>query len=287
MRQSPSPGLVDLPYLKRELELTTEVIFGIDFSGARNAGSKIWIAQGSVEGKKLRISTCQKATEFLGTSNNREIVLPALAEFIASSPNAVFGMDFPFAIPLETMNHLNWIDFVRVFPSAFPTPEIFRNESFRIAGNREWRRQTDQDSHTPMSPYNLRLYRQTFYGISKILNPLVVNGRAAVAPMQDTTVGLPTIVEICPASTLISINIRLRYKGVDEIANENSRVIIERLGSQHGVFMDADLSRRMVEERNCDALDSVIAVFAVFRNRDRLSNVDMSSRHLLEGYVFV
>ena len=263
------------------------MIIGIDFSGAEDAGSKIWIAQCSVAGSKLEVRSCDNATQLLGTRSGRAIVLPALADYIASSTNSVFGMDFPFGVPSETMDQQNWMDFVRLFPQSYITPDMFQSELFRLAGNRELRRQTDCDAHTPMSPYNLRLYRQTYFGIHQILNPLVMNGRAVVAPMQAIRAGLPTIVEICPASTLRAIGIQMHYKGRDELAGRNRSEMVEQLRSQRGVCIEEELSRRIVAEPNGDALDSVVAAFAVSRNRDKLFTIDLSSRNLLEGFVFV
>ncbi len=42
-------------------------IYGIDFSGAKDAGRKIWIARGTIEGNLLIIDDCKRASELLGT----------------------------------------------------------------------------------------------------------------------------------------------------------------------------------------------------------------------------
>ena len=36
-------------------------VYGVDFSGARDAGEKIWIASGVIEADTLRIDACQQA----------------------------------------------------------------------------------------------------------------------------------------------------------------------------------------------------------------------------------
>jgi len=34
-------------------------VYGVDFSGAEDAGRKIWVATGTIEGRTLRIEQCQ------------------------------------------------------------------------------------------------------------------------------------------------------------------------------------------------------------------------------------
>lgn len=39
-------------------------IYGIDFSGAKDAGNKIWIAKGISDGERLLVSECYRAKDF-------------------------------------------------------------------------------------------------------------------------------------------------------------------------------------------------------------------------------
>jgi len=43
--------------------------YGIDFSGAQDAGKKIWIAEGVVKGDSLLIEDCFRARDFTNSGN--------------------------------------------------------------------------------------------------------------------------------------------------------------------------------------------------------------------------
>jgi hypothetical protein len=177
-------------------------IYGVDFSGASDAGKTIWLAGGIVHGADLRIDECTQAKDLPGSSASRDECLAALGRFIAGSGASAFGLDFPFGLPRPLVRQPSWQDFVLAFPDEYPRAEAFRESCRQAAGGRELKRLTDRQSATPFSPYNLRLFRQTYYGIRDLLHPLVRQGAASVRPMQPVEPDRPWILEICPASTL-------------------------------------------------------------------------------------
>ena len=73
-------------------------IYGIDFSGAKDAGNKIWIAKGIIEENTLLIEDCFRARDLQDSGNELDICLPALKDFIKEHQDAAFGLDFPFLI---------------------------------------------------------------------------------------------------------------------------------------------------------------------------------------------
>lgn len=89
-------------------------ILGVDFSGAQNAGEKIWIAHAAVEntgtGRVLRVLSLQRACELSGGATEREAALRATREYILSFKNAVCGFDFPFSLALESFPEESRID---------------------------------------------------------------------------------------------------------------------------------------------------------------------------------
>ncbi len=251
------------------MKLRRTRIFGVDFSGARDAGRKIWIARGEGTAKELWISRCSPATEYLGCCPDRESALQALVRFIQNERSAVFGLDFPFGIPKELVREKDWKQFVLRFCTRYfdTKPEVFREECRRNAPGRERKRATDKQSRTPFSPYNLRLYRQTFYGIRDVLAPLVKGDLARVVPMQDIKDDKPCLVEICPASKL---KVHGRYtpykdKGRKQ-SHQKARDKILAWLEKEGPTRIESLALRtdIVRDRAGDALDSVIAACAVF-----------------------
>jgi hypothetical protein len=75
------------------------VIFGIDFTGAQDAGNKIWISRGVQDGSRLLIRECFRARRDLPNSGRGlDLCLPALVNLVTSNRNAAFGFDFPFGL---------------------------------------------------------------------------------------------------------------------------------------------------------------------------------------------
>ena len=177
-------------------------IHGVDFSGAAKAGRKIWIASGTVADGVLAIHACRRAADLPGSSADREAALTALRNFIAERPADDFGLDFPFSLPRDLIAEPSWEEFLRSFPERYPDAQAFRRACREATGGREAKRLTDYDARTPFSAYNLRLYRQTYYGIRDVLRPLVLGRLACVLPMQPVQHHSAWLIEICPASTL-------------------------------------------------------------------------------------
>ncbi len=84
--------------MAEESQNTKCCIYGVDFSGAKDAGKKIWIAKGVIENSILQIEKCEKAEKFLGTKRELKPCLEALIEFVKGEKSCVFGFDFPFGI---------------------------------------------------------------------------------------------------------------------------------------------------------------------------------------------
>lgn len=123
-------------------------IYGVDFSGAAEAGTRIWVARGTVEDNRLRIEECLRGDELPGSDRGRSRCFAALRTLIETHPQAVFGFDFPFSIPATLIHRLfgdvAWEQFVLSFPERFPTPRQFREACVQAAGGRELRRDADQ-----------------------------------------------------------------------------------------------------------------------------------------------
>ena len=147
------------------------VVHGVDFSGAKDAGKKIWIARGIIQEDVLLITECSKAEDKLGSGRGRDQSLKALREFISKQKDSIFGLDFPFGIPKSLVKEESWEKFVSSFEDIYTTPEEFRRLCKSLFEGKELKRFTDIEAKTPFSPYNLRLYRQTYFGIRDVLGP--------------------------------------------------------------------------------------------------------------------
>ena len=263
------------------------VVHGVDFSGARDAGKKVWIARGIIEEDVLLITECFQAKDLLDSGRDREQSFKALREFISKQKDSIFGLDFPFGMPKSLVKEESWKQFVSSFEDIYTTPEEFRRLCTLGSGGKELKRFTDIEAKTPFSPYNLRLYKQTYFGIRDVLGPLIKNNRVCALPMQKRLPGRAWVLEICPASTLRRENLSLSYKGRGE-TKRTARVKILDGIKKTGVLniKKSALRTTILENRGGDALDSVIAAFATFRALKNGFAFDKNSPYGLEGWVY-
>jgi hypothetical protein len=264
------------------------VAYGVDFSGANDAGRKIWIARGVIEEDVLVITECFQAEDLPGSGRDRESILRALGEFISEQEDSIFGLDFPFGIPRVLVKEESWEKFVVSFEGNYNSPGDFRMGCRSASGDIELKRFTDFKTKTPFSPYNLRLYRQTYFGIRDVLGPLIMNNTVCVPPMQKPLPDRAWVLEICPASTLKREKLSLSYKGRGE-EHRTTRVRILDSIEKTGVLKIKGSSLRVtiVDNPGGDALDSVIAAFATFRALRSGLIFDKNSPYALEGWVYV
>jgi hypothetical protein len=244
------------------LSLLDRRIFGLDFSGAANAGRRAWLAEGRPSPRGLEILSCRPIAELPGGAVDRATALAALRSFIAATPHAVIGCDFPFSLPRGLIEVTSWTTFIAGFRHADAL--TFYGHCRRLSGGREPKRVTDVESKTPWCAFNIRLYRQSYHGMAELLRPLVIQGQALVLPMQQPVQSLAWLIETCPASALKHFGWRGSYKGVDFEAAR--RQILQRL-SAAGLLapLPRSLQQRVVGDVGGDALDSIIAALATVR----------------------
>jgi len=262
-------------------------IYGIDFSGAKKAGKKIWIAEGIVEDNRLRIKECFRAADLPNSSSDRDDSLISLRNFIRDKGPAILGFDFPFGLPGVFVGKAKWENWVVSFEKRFgPDPDDFRRFCLRISDGKELKRVTDQEAGTPFSSYNLRLYRQTYFGIRDILSPLVKRQEVSVLPMQEPLPKKPWLVEVCPASTLKKLGMRISYKGKGAKYRLGRKTILSTIKTQGQVDVPAKIRSRAIGDAEGDALDGIIATFSAFHSIKDSNRIVVTKTHMKEGYVF-
>ncbi|MBP1923087.1 hypothetical protein J2751_002124 [Halorubrum alkaliphilum] len=99
-------------------------VYGVDFSAAaRDAGTKTWVAAGTIADGELRIESVEPLVEFADPpSAGRDDALRALAEWIRElDESTVVGLDFPFGLPrfiVEETGHDSWRSVINGFPDT-------------------------------------------------------------------------------------------------------------------------------------------------------------------------
>ncbi|MDA1192679.1 MAG: hypothetical protein O3A46_13485, partial [Candidatus Poribacteria bacterium] len=131
-------------------------IVGVDFSGGKDAGRKVWIAEGVPDNDGLRIERCAPIAERVENAVGRDAAMIALVDFLANAPDAVVGLDFPFSLPDALIPYHSWESFLDHFPTDYPTDDAFRAHCRQFSRGVEWKRLTDTETKTPFCAYNLR-----------------------------------------------------------------------------------------------------------------------------------
>lgn len=265
------------PWMQKEF-------IGIDFSGAVDAGRAIWIASGHYIDGGIKIVDCRAAKDLLESGRKRDEAISALREYISRKDNAVVGCDFPFSLPGQLIEQRRWKEFIVKFPETYTSPGHFRDCCLKLAGGREIKRKSERTSGAPFCAYNLRLFRQTYYGICDLLYPLLAAGRASVLPMQNGKKGRAWLMEVCPASFLKREGHYPSYKG-REYENFQARLsIVEFLESGKGLeFATNELRGKVLNNYGGDALDSVISAYCALFAGNKMPPAGEAEP---EGYIF-
>ncbi|HET6160853.1 MAG TPA: hypothetical protein VFE34_21085 [Dongiaceae bacterium] len=260
-------------------------ILGVDFSGASDAGRNIWVAEGRLSNSgALELLHCVPAMELPGSGVAPELAVPALARRVAALTDARVGCDFPFSLPRALVTARTWKNFALRYAAEFADADSFRAIMRSRHNAIEHKRMTDRIAGTPFNSYNLRLYRQTWWGITGLLSPLVRAGRVIVRPQQTLSAGKPTLIEVCAACTLKSIDLYPPYKGKAAAHRRARKRILDHF-IDRGVLVAPTRRMRqlLLHNEGGDALDAVIGAVATAR-ADLASEPDVFQR--LEGRVY-
>ena len=76
-------------------------VFGVDFSGAKQAGRNIWIARTEPRSRgRLALVALDRLEALCGTAE-RAVCLAELVRMVNASDAALWGIDCPFGLPIE------------------------------------------------------------------------------------------------------------------------------------------------------------------------------------------
>lgn len=264
--------------------------FGIDYSGGLNAGKKIWISEAEFLHNSIYVKSIYSMYNKFKIKTHKESN-QRIIEIVEANPDAVFGFDFPFSIPFEAVNESTWHGFIKNFKEKYSDDHEFRKKLRERFKGKDIKRICDIEAKTPFSPYNLRIYKQTFFGISEILNPILILGNSSILPFDNPEANKSTIMEVCPASFLkirsSETKLPKAYKGNKDIHKRNRAEILEFLMYCLNLkFENLSLERMIIDDSEGDALDSLICIICSLRG---LSYPELSKRNLnydIEGFVY-
>jgi hypothetical protein len=275
----------------RWLEGVTEV-FGVDFSGAREAGENMWVARVGVGAKRLQLLSLENMGEVAGTTH-RPAVMGKLVEMILATRDALWGMDFPFALPVELFptgtTFEEQLEFVAGFEGGAKELGLECVRRCQAAtGRMHIRRQTDTESKTPFDCYHYRIVHQTFHGMRDVLGPLMQDNRTAIWPVRPVRSPDRVVVEACPSSTLKRLGMPHRnYKQVRApLSGKTLGVRREMYSSlREIVTVPTEMQRTISRNPGGDALDAVVAAVGAWECAREVGE-GRGERYDLEGRVY-
>lgn len=246
-----------------------ERVAGVDFSGARQAGLNIWIAEGRATPKGVKIDRLSRATDLPCGGRDFYPAMTALVAHLGSLGDTLIGLDFPFSLPKPLIEQRSWTAFVKAFARNHETSDAFRADCRARSDGPELKRRTDTEARVPWCAYNLRLYRQTWAGIRHVLAPLVASGNAHAVPMQVPVEGVPALAEICPASVLKREGLYAPYKGRGDGPRNGRDTILKALVERDALRpLPGALRETVLANSGGDALDAILAAVAAARIDD-------------------
>ncbi|MGH7178094.1 MAG: DUF429 domain-containing protein [Tepidisphaeraceae bacterium] len=272
-------------------------VIGVDFSGARLAGDYIWVARTTVGRDRLKLVALDRLSDLCGSSE-RVPALRRLVELIRESTDSLWGIDFPFALPIEIMPpNARWPEQLAIVVGySGGAPEFGRwclDRAKKLNGPLHIRRSTDRDVATPFDCYHYRIIYQTFHGMRDVLTPLARDS-TRIAPFDYPRMSEAgrVVVEACPGSTLKRM--RLPHQNYKQPAG--GPLIAKRRATRHkivaGLKAHIDIPqesvRAIMRNPGGDALDAVIAALGVHRGWTHADHDAIAAhpRYPLEGYIY-
>jgi hypothetical protein len=269
-------------------------VYGVDFSGARDAGANVWVTTADVTADGLRARDCAPAVDALAgyydgdPTVDRDATLAALRAFVAArDPTATVALDVSFGLPAAVARGALDVETWRQTPAAvadFDSASAFADACTawtrdHADGATYLKRETDAGTGA-FSPYHFFVKHQTYRAARHVLAPLIEADAVRVAPMDDVggAAGAgdagtrddpdrPRLVEIYPAATLAAVDAhREGYKG-DDAEHRRRRVANLEVLCDAGVVLDDGFPReRVLDDGGGDGLDSLVAAFAAWRH---------------------
>jgi hypothetical protein len=278
------------------IPLAFDTICGVDFSGAAKAGATIWVSRCAVAGDRLELLDLRSLEQLSGYVD-RAPALAWLADHIGGAGASLWGIDFPFGLPVElALSPDGWagqLDFVKQFEGGAYDFGIECIRRARLLGDKmHIRRQTDIDTKTPFDCYHYRIIYQTFHGMRDLLLPLRQRGGVAIVPFDRPRAGRPVVAESCPGSTLKRL--ALPHNNYKQPAG--GPLTAKRKRTRHAILDGltphvalTDVQRRVIQRNpGGDALDAVIAAVGVWQQWRAVDHrmIANHARYPLEGFVY-
>jgi hypothetical protein len=201
------------------------IALGVDWSGGRAARKKIWAALVELDDGEL-VRLWQPFSDCAGPAQ----VADAFPRWLEQEEFDVAGFDFCFGLAAD---HLERLDLPRVGPGALGAAiaRRFRDaDHLKQAVGPEAKRATDVARKTTFAPTNVRMYRQTYWGLRALAR--------VECPVPPWSFGDRPVIEVFP------------------------RHVRRALGGTAGLKIAATDRAAIERDSDDDVLDAVLAAIA-------------------------
>ncbi|HEX8323915.1 MAG TPA: hypothetical protein VF595_08375 [Tepidisphaeraceae bacterium] len=272
-----------------------DTIYGVDFSGAKLAGVNAWVARLDVA---TRTVTALGRLGDLAGDDARGPSMAYLVQAISGSTNAVWAVDFPFALPVEIVEPTATFDEQLLWLAAQPDDayafgRLCVERALARGFGMHVRRETDRETKTPFDCYHYRIICQTFYGMRNVLTPLRKSAGTVIPPFDDMAGPFDrAVIEACPGSTLKRWGApHNNYKQPTDGPLEpkrlrNRRLILDAIRQR--ADLDASTVRKIQRNGGGDALDAVLAAVGGWESWQTTDAAALRNhpRYRREGRIF-
>jgi hypothetical protein len=222
---------------------------GVDWSGSAEAGKKVWAAGIAFDQHGARLDRLWRP--FIGL--DAAGVAGRFAAWLAAEGSDVAGLDFCFGL---AAGHA-----VPGLPVGGPTalgPWVARFAGpveFKAALGQERKRETDRLRRSPFAPTNLRMFRQTYWGLRALAGVgLPILPWSGAAPRA--------VVEVLPAHVVSALCPGCRYKGRTPQATAERQRLLAALAGACRLGVPQQDEQAILGDAEGDALDAVLAAVA-------------------------
>ena len=254
---------------------------GIDWSGAARSGNKIWAAL--VKTNSNGVPVLQRVWRpFINCTPVQ--VVRQFGPWLNKTEFHVAAADFCFG--LASHHQAVGMPLNRVPPGlATWVRENYGNEplQFKNALAPELRRVTDSICSSPFAPTNLRMFRQTFWGI-RSLEGLEID----ILPWGNVTAN-KILIETLPAMLVRRlIKGPCQYKQAGQPGNEQRASLLRALIQATKLEITEADKTLVVQDREGDAMDAILAAIAAGSAHQHGFQIMQNHQQqaLLEGWIY-
>lgn len=264
----------------------TNRVYGIDWSGAKRAGDKIWVA--TIDREQKAVIDVRRPW----SSQMNPDVTAAVSDWISLLESGWVGLDSPLGLASIDRTELigttnadpfDWsAELVRLYPDrdAFVTAAV----EARLIGRH--RRKTDAGLLAPFPPLLFQLIHQTYAALSLVSR--LDRSRVRILPWEHACARPVTLIETCPAVVLKTAGLSNRGYKLKANSEAVRGSLIRSVLKESGLNADGWVHDIIRQDREGDALDAILCAIAA-SNAMTTDHAEIACQPgaLDEGWIYV